>query len=375
MKTIYLALIALTIISCSKEQKNPAPQLAQSLPVLNVLASTATTYQEYPVAIEGAVNVEIRPQIDGRLEKIYIDEGAFVKKGQPLFKIDEQPFRQQYNNALANFHAAEASLLNAKLEVEKLTPLVQNKVVSDYQLQSAKNSVQIVTSNLQQARALLSYARINLDYTLIKAPVEGYVARLPKKPGSLVSVSDPEALTSLSDVHDVRVYFSLAETNFIEFKSQYKGNTIAEKIKNLPPVSLILSDNSVFTEKGKIDMVDGQFDENTGAITLRATFPNNAGLLRSGNTGKIQLGLIHSNTILIPQQSTIEVQDKLYVFVLDKHNKVSKQVIGISGTSGNDYLVSSGIKPGDRIVSKGFENLQDGNVVNPQNEIKTIAQN
>jgi len=318
--------------------------------------------------------VEIRPQVAGNLEKVFVDEGAFVSKGQLLFKINEQPFREQLNNALASLHAAEAAVINAQLEVDKLTPLVQNKVVSDYQLKAAKAGYKIAVANVNQAKAMVGSAEINLGYTSIKAPVSGYLGRLPKKQGSLVGPADVEALTQLSDVHEVHVYFSLGESDFIAFKSQHAGNSINEKINNLPPVTLVLADNSDYSEKGRIDMVDGQFDKNTGAITLRASFPNAKGLLRSGNTGKIKLDMKHSDALLIPQEATMEVQDKIYVFTVDKTNKVSKQPIVVAGKSGTDYLVTNGIKSGDRIVFKGFENLQEGTVINPEKAKKAIAQ-
>jgi membrane fusion protein (multidrug efflux system) len=369
MKIILAAALILgAMLSCSPDntarQALAAP--APALPVVTIASTTAVTDQEYPAALQGTVDIEIRPQVNGNLEKIFVDEGALVTKGQPLFKINEQPYREQLNNALASFHAAEASLINTQLEIDKLTPLVQNKVVSDYQLKTAKASHKIAQANLEQAKAMVGTARINLGYTTIKAPVSGYIGRLPKKQGSLISVTDVDPLTKLSDVHEVYAYFSLGETDFINFKAQYSGSTIDDKIKHLAPVTLVLADESDYTVTGKIDMVDGQFDKNTGAITLRAKFANAQGLLRSGNTGKIRLSLPHKNAILIPQEATVEVQDKVFVYAVDGSNKVTKQPITIIGKSGTDYLVSNGVKAGDRIVFRGFDNLQDGTVIAPE---------
>ena len=374
MKKLIFTLFALAFIYSCADNKTPLQvAAAPSLPVITINSATANTEAEYPAALQGTVDVEIRPQVNGNLERVFVDEGAFVNKGQPLFKINEQPYREQLNNALASQHSAEAALINAQLEIDKLTPLVQNKVVSDYQLKSAKAAHRIASANLDQAKAMVGSAKINLGYTLITAPVSGYIGRLPKKQGSLVSASDLEALTKLSDVHEVYAYFSLGESDFINFKAQYSGNTINDKIKKLPPVSLILADNNAYAQMGHIDMVDGQFDKNTGAITLRATFANPQGLLRSGNTGKIKLSLPHENAILVPQEATVEVQDKIFVFTVDKSNKVSKTPITVSGKTGGDYLVLSGIKAGDRIVFKGFENLQDGIVINPETAKPALA--
>ena len=373
-KITLIGIVALFVISCN--DKNAAPPVAEAplLPVLSIKSSDALTDAEYPAALQGAVDVEIRPQVSGNLEKIYVDEGAYVSKGQTLFKINERPFREQLNNALANLHAAEAAYLNAQLEVDKLTPLVQNKVVSDYQLKTAKASQKIAVANIEQAKAMVGSARINLGYTNVTAPVSGYIGRLPKKQGSLVSATDIEPLTNLSDVHEVYAYFSLGETDFIKFKSAYAGNTLGDKIKHLPPVTLILADNSDYPQLGKIDMVDGQFDKNTGAITVRATFPNKNGTLRSGNTGKIRLGVQHDNAILIPQSATIEMQDKVFVFTVNKENKVNKMPITISGKSGTNYLITDGVKSGDQIVLSGIDKLQEGQAIQPEKSKAPIAQ-
>lgn len=374
MKTITsLSILALFLISCTDKSASAPVPVSPTLPVLNIAYSTATTATEYPVAIQGKTDVEIRAQVSGTLDQIFIDEGAYVKKGQPLFKINDNSYRQEYNNAQASLNAAEAAAINAQMEVDKLTPLVQNKVVSAYQLKTAQSNLSIAKANVARSNAILANARINLDYTLIKAPVNGYIGRFPRRQGSLISPLDPEALTRLSDTKDVYAYFSLGENDFISFKSLTEGKTITDKLKNLPPVALVLSDNSVYSESGKIDMVDGQFDKTTGAITLRAKFPNTNGLLKSGNTGKVKISMEHQNTIVIPQEATIEIQDKLFVFLLNKENAATRQPIVISGKSGTNYLVKEGIKIGDRIVLKGFESLPDGATIIPENPTKPVA--
>ncbi len=373
-KITLISILALFVISCKDKNAAPPATAAPSLPVMNISTQEATTENEYPASLQGAVDVEIRPQVSGNLERIYVDEGAYVTKGQTLFKINERPFREQLNNALANLHAAEAAYLNAQLEVDKLTPLVHNKVVSDYQLKTAKATQKIAAANIEQAKAMVGSARINLGYTNVTAPVSGYIGRLPKKQGSLVAATDVEPLTNLSDVHEVYAYFSLGETDFIKFKSAYSGNTLGDKIKKLPPVTLVLADNSAYPQSGKIDMVDGQFDKNTGAITVRATFPNKNGTLRSGNTGKIRLGVQHDDAILIPQSATIEMQDKVFVFTVNKQNKVNKMSINISGKSGTNYLIKDGIKSGDQIVLSGIDKLQEGQLIQPEKPKAQIAQ-
>lgn len=375
MKSIYLALLVFALYGCSSAPQAVVAPPPPSLPVSAIITKTDTTYQEYPASIEGTVNVEIRPQVSGALEKVFVDEGALVSAGQPLFKINDQPYRAALNNAEASLHATEGTMLNAQLEIDKLTPLVQNKVVSEYQLKTAKTAFLVAKSTMEQAKANVSTARINLGYTLIKAPVKGYIGRLIKKQGSLVAPADVEALTLLSDVHNVHVYFSLSEKDFVNFKEQYAGKTLNDKLKRIPAVALLLADNSRYSSSGKIDMIDGQFDKNTGAITLRASFPNTLGLLRSGNTGKIRLSLQHKNALILPQSATLELQDKVFVFALTDSNKVKKQPITIIGKSGTNYLVKDGVKAGDQIVLSGFDHLQDGEVIHPEKATNKIVQN
>ncbi|MBP1223199.1 membrane fusion protein (multidrug efflux system) [Flavobacterium sp. 1355] len=376
MKNVIITsfILALVLSSCADKSQAPAAAPAPVLPVMAITSENTTTDNEYPASIQGTVDVEIRPQVSGNLDRVLVDEGAYVSKGQSLFKINERPFREQLNNALASLHAAEAALINSQLEVDKLTPLVQNKVVSDYQLKTAKASQKIAAANIEQAKAMVASARINLGYTNVTAPVSGYIGRLPKKQGSLVSATDVEPLTTLSDVHEVYAYFSLGETDFINFKSQYAGNSIGDKIKKLPPVSLILADNNAYPQTGRIDMVDGQFDKTTGAITLRATFPNANGTLRSGNTGRIRLGLEHDDAILVPQSATIEMQDKVFVFTVSKDNKVTKMPITVIGKSGTNYLIKDGVKSGDQIVLSGIDKLQEGQVIQPEKGAAKVAQ-
>jgi membrane fusion protein (multidrug efflux system) len=364
--TLSIFILAIFIAGCSGDQPALPPPTPQALQVISLTGNSQTTYTEYPASIQGTIDLEIRPQVSGILDKILVSEGAAVQKGQPLFKIDERPFREALNNAKAQLHAAQAAVNNAQIEVDKLTPLVKNKVVSDFQLKTATSGYQSALASVEQAKAGVAAANINLGYTLIKAPVSGYVGRLPKKQGSIVSPTDPMALTQLSDAHEVHVYFSLGEDDFASFNNKYPGNTVAERLKKLPGVSLVLADNNLYGKEGKVDMIDGQFDKQTGSISLRATFPNQQGLLRSGNTGKIRLSLEHNNAIAIPQSSTVEVQDKIFVFLVDSKNKVARTPITVSGISGTNYLVEEGLKTGDRIVFDGIDKLKDGDTIKPE---------
>lgn len=365
VKSLYF-LSAIFLYSCTTGTSKPVPPPPASLPVMTISSGEETVYQEYPATIEASANIEIRPQVEGILDRIFVDEGAKVKKGQALFKINDRPYQEQLNQAKANLLSARAALENAALEVEKKTRLVNNKVLTDFQLKTAISTRNAAEANVQLSISAIESAKINVGYTLIRATSDGFIGRLQKKQGSLVSPSDAQPLTALSDVQDLHVYFSLGENDFIAFKNNTAGSNLQQKLNNLPPINLVLSDQSIYDHTGKIDMVDGQFDKNTGAITLRATFKNPEGVLRNGNTGRVRLQKKYDNTLLVPQMATLEMQDKIFVYTVSKENKVVQQPITVIGKSGANYLVSNGLKEGDRIVYKGIDLLQDGQLITPQ---------
>ena len=367
---VLIAAIHLTLIftACksSTDQAGGFQMPPEQLPVITVSSFPATTYQEYTASLQGRKDIEIRPQVDGYIDRIYVDEGARVRRGQPLFHVNDRPYREQLNNAKASLAAAKANLANAQINVSKLTPLVQNNVISDVQLKTAQAAYTAAEANVAQAEAVVQSAQISLGYALIKAPADGYIGKIPLKTGSLVGTTTAEPLTILSETKEVHAYFSLTENDFIQFKNQFPGNTIEEKIKQMPPVELVLADNSIYPEKGKVEVAEGQFDRTTGTINFRATFPNATGILRSGNTGKIRIAKNLTNTIIIPQEATYELQDKVFVFAVGDSNKVTSKPLSVTATSGNYYLVQGGVSQGEKIVYTGLDRLRDGAVIIPQ---------
>lgn len=368
---IALLFVAVALYSCTSSAGSESAQQAPpppALPVLSLTPTQATTFQEFSATLEGKLNVEIRAQVDGYLDKIYVEEGAYVTQGQPLFKINDRPYSEQVNNAQANILAAKANMEKAAIEVNRLQPLVQNNVISDVQLKAAQAAYDAAKAQVTQANAASNNAGISLGYTLIKAPASGYIGRIPYKTGSLVGRSEPQPLTVLSDVKDIYAYFSMSESDFLQFTNNAPGKTVTEKLRSLPPVELQLADKSIYPAKGKIELMEGQFDKNMGTISFRATFPNEAGLLRSGNTGKILIPHTTSGntTVAIPQTATYELQDKVYVFVVGDSNKVASKPIAIAGHTTAYYLVDKGFQPGTKIVFAGMDRLQDGAVIQPQ---------
>jgi membrane fusion protein (multidrug efflux system) len=365
---LYTLMVMAVLSGCasSSARSDGAAPPPAALPVFKAAAVPATTYREYTAALEGRVNVEVRAQVDGYLDKIFVDEGAYVKAGQPLFRINERPYREQLSNANASLAAAQANEEKAAVEVSRLTPLVDNNVVSDVQLKTAKAALLAAKANVAQSQAMVSSARINLGYTVITAAVNGYIGRIPYKIGSLVGRSETQPLTILSDVQEVYAYFSMSEVDFMQFKDKVKGNTIADKVKQLPPVELVMPDNSIYPEKGRIETMEGQFDKTMGAVSFRAVFPNPNGLLRSGNTGKVKLSEFFPAALVIPQEATFELQDKIFIFTVGDSNKVVSKPIKVSGKHNAYYFVEKGVAPGENIVYTGLDRLRDGVAIQPQ---------
>ncbi|WP_440133790.1 efflux RND transporter periplasmic adaptor subunit [Chitinophaga sancti] len=336
------------------EKYEPAPTPA--LPVLRIDTTTARTIRDYAAQLEGKENVDVRSQVDGYLDKVLVEEGSYVRAGQPLFKINDRTYQAQLEKDIASLRAAQSAEANAVLEVEKIRPLSDNKVVSDIQLKTALTSLQAAKANVEQAKAAVAASRVNLGFTLIKAPVSGYIGRIPRRTGNLISSSDATALTTLSDISKIYAYFSMSENDFIAFSKQ---------LKNLPSVDLILSNGDTYAHQGKIEMIDGQFNKSTAAISIRATFPNPEGLLRSGNTGRVRVNQLVPHIMLVPQAATMEMQDKRFVYKLDSGNVAKRQEILTTGSTGKYFIVTDGLHRGDHILSTGVETITEGTTIQP----------
>lgn len=365
-----------TLTSCfegnTKENENLNKPLA--LPVFTVDTSDATTIKNYLGTIEGKVNVEIRPQAEGILQEIYVDEGSFVEKGQKLFKIDASAYQEVLNNAIATQNVAKAKLQNAQLEVERLEPLVANDVISEVRLRSAKSDYDVAKASLDQATAAVRSAQINTGFTVITAPVSGYIGRIPKRVGNLVSKGDKDPLTVLSDVEEVYVYFSMHESDFLYFsklkakEDSLRGIRSSENSLNFPDAVLVLADGEEYSEKGQVDAINGQVDRTTGAVSLRASFRNVGNILRTGSTGTLKISEVKKSVIQIPQVATSDLQDKTFVYVLNDNNQVERRAITIGGKSKDNYIVSNGLEVGERILLSGLDKITDGSTVIPINQ-------
>ena len=363
----FLSTLPFLISSCgNKKTPDQNNNQVKSFSVLTIVPQKTTLNVDYPATIEGQQNIEIRPKVDGFIQKIYIDEGATVKKGQLLFTISAPQYEQGVRTARANIQIAQADVKSAEMNVEKVKPLVEKNIISKYELESAQYILQAKQAALAQANATLANANINIGYTSITSPVNGIVGTIPFKIGSLVSSTTAQPLTTVSNVGNIYAYFSINEKDAFSFEKDY-GSGGKSGLESLPQVSLILSDGNIFPEKGRIETTSGMINSETGSSTLRATFPNPGSIVRSGSSGSVRIPLSLDSAILVPQKATYEIQGKTFVYVVSDSGTVNSVPIIVGNNSnGKSYVVKDGLKPGDKIVIDGIANLRDGLMIKPQ---------
>ena len=347
------ALLLLTGCKGKKEEKEEAAVYPITSPVK---MDTAIT-KEYVAQIQSAKNSEIRAQEKGFLEKIYVDEGQYVHAGQTLFRIMPQIYQ-------AELMKAQAEMEQAKIELQNSSTLASNNIVS-------KNERAMAKAKLDAASAEARLAQIHLNFTNVKAPFSGYINRIPLKLGSLVDEGD--LLTSLSDNTGIYAYFNVSEPEYINYQTHS-----AERGNN--QVSLIMANGEPLPDKGFIQNIEGEFDNETGNIAFRAKFPNPNQLLRNGETGKVQMTLPLKNALIIPQKATYEIQDQTYVFVVDKNGKVSSKNIKIAYELPDMYIISEGINENDRFLLEGVQKVKDDQKVqtrfqDPKKVLKSLKLN
>ncbi|MGU9939665.1 efflux RND transporter periplasmic adaptor subunit [Empedobacter brevis] len=353
--------------SCSNSNQEVAQKNEiQEVEVLTLQPTETVIDQIYPANLQGKENIQLRPQISGYIDKIYVDEGAYVQAGKPLFRINASVYREQRNTAAASLAMARSQLASAQLELDKYKVLTSNNVVADFQYQKVKTNFENARAAVKQQQTLVAAADVNLGFSVVKAPVSGFIGRIPNRLGALVGPSDTEPLTTLSKVNEIYAYFSLPENEILKINASRPGATLLEKLKSFQEISLLLADGSLYNHIGKIDMMDGQFDASTGSVMIRASFPNPEFLLRTGNTGKIVLKTVERNVYKIPLLATYEVQDKLFVGVLDKMDKMVRFPLTDFVKSGNYYIVKSGFKTGDRIIANELALIQENSTVKPK---------
>lgn len=362
-KTALWALAALLFASCGQKSQNIG-EAGNDYAVVTLQPKDVELNTAYPATIKGMQDIEIRPKVSGYLTQLLVDEGATVRKGQPLFKIDDVQYRAAVNQAIASVNVVKANINTQKLTVENKKMLHAKQIISDYDLQTAINQLASLEAQLQQAEAALQSARDNLRYCTVTSPGDGVVGVIPYRVGSLVSASSAQPLTTVSSINEMYVYFSMTEKQLLALTREQGG--LNEAMKNMPPVTLVLSDGTTYSETGKVSTISGVIDPQTGAVQMRATFNNAQHVLRSGGTGSVLMPNNQKGAIVIPQKATYEIQNKKFVYVVDSKNKVqSREIEVLVQNDGQNYVVSSGLKVGERIVVDGVNKLKNGMDIKP----------
>ncbi len=357
-RKLFLPAIAFAAIfsGCNDRQ---AQEETREMPVLSVsLTDTVSINESFSATIEGRQDVAVYPQLSGKLTRICVREGQTVSKGELLFVIDQVPYQAALQMATANVHAAESQVATARLELDSKQALFDGKVISDYELQTAKNALAVSEATLEQAKASQLEAGNNLSYTEIRSPVNGVVGTLPYRVGALVSPQIAQPLTSVSDNAEMYVYFSISEKQLQGLMRRYGSKD--KVVKSMPSVGLILSDGQMYGQSGCVETISGVVNPQTGAVQIKCVFDNPDRLLFSGSIGNISLPHTEHNVIVIPKNATYEIQDKVYAYRVTDGIAESVEIKVAPVNDGNYYIVRSGLNDGDVIVSEGVGSLQDG---------------
>lgn len=332
---------------------------AGEYPVMTVMTSSVPVENRYPATLKGKLDVEIRPQVSGQIVRLAVDEGASVRRGQTLFVIDQVQFQEQVNAARAAVRVAETSVATAQLTVDNNRLLADKNVIGAYAMQTSENALATAQAQLAQAKAQLVSAQKNLSFTNISSPTDGIVGSIPFRVGSLVSPSMAQPLTTVSDISEMYAYISLTERQLLALS--HDGASVNDAIGKMPPVSLELLDGSLYPEKGTVSTISGVINPTTGSVDVRVLFPNPARTLLSGSSGTVIIPTVIANGILIPQSAVYQIQERSFVYTVDASNVAhSVEVTITDANDGKNYVVSSGLKAGDVIVTDGLITLKDG---------------
>ncbi|MEN0055403.1 MAG: efflux RND transporter periplasmic adaptor subunit [Mucilaginibacter sp.] len=362
-KGIFYALaiaMGFSIAGCvSKASDNSSQEEPLQLPVVTLNTRDTVVSTAYVADIQAIKNIEIRTRVRGFLEKIYVDEGQQVKKGQLLFKLNDEEFKNMLSKARAALSNATADAKATALEVDRVKLLVSKKVISASELEVAEAKLHADKATIEEAQTAVQSAEAHMAYTSIHAPFDGIINRIPLKAGSLID--EGMLLTNLSDISSMYAYFSFPENEYLKYERTKKAaDDSASKVK------LVLADGSNYPYTGNIETVEGEIEQSTGSIDFRARFPNPQKLLRHGATGKIFLTNRADNVVLVPQQAVFDIQDKSYVYLVDGQNKLHMKAFTPLLRLSHSYIVKDGLKAGDKILYEGVQNARDGMVIKPE---------
>lgn len=352
-KSLLCCTLAALLYACGND-KESATQTAQEVVTIKATTQDTTVEVQYVADIHAQTYVEIRARQGGMLEAILVDEGQSVRAGQPLFRLTSTELEAEVASAKAAVHLAQAELKKAKLELQRVKGLVDNKVVVATELELADAEVQINKAKLEDAQAALKTAEAQLSYTTIKAPFSGKINRFALKMGAMVQAG--ELITTLSDASSIFAYFNISEKEYLKNRENKTsgGPVLPRKVR------LLLADGSLYPQEGAVEISESEFDENTGALALRARFPNPDGLLKHRSTGQVRLQLDQKNVFLIPQTAVQELQDKYFVYVVPANQLLEMRTFKPVARVGTFYVVAEGIVPGEILVAEGLQSLREG---------------
>lgn len=366
-KLMTIAALAAMLVSCGGGKQGKPDFSDNEYAVRTIGSSSADLQTNYPATIKGQQDVEIRPKVSGFITKINVREGQSVSAGQVLFEIDNVTYKAQVNQAQAALTAAKSQLSTAKLACENAEKLFANNVIGQYELDASRNTYESAKANVGQAEAALAAAKEALSFCFVAAPTSGVVGSLPYKVGALVSASSMEALTTISNNSGLEVYFSMTEKEILSMTKA--SGSLQSAINAMPMLKLQMVDGTVYAHEGKVVKASGVIDPATGSVSLIAQFPNPEHLLKAGSSGYIIMPHKATDAVIIPQSCVADVLNKHFVYVVGKDNKVKYTEITVDpNDDGQNYIVLTGLKKGERIVVDGITSLQDGMEIKPISE-------
>ena len=360
--TTFVAFAALFFVSCGGNESQQ--EEAGVYPVVEVENRDILAYQTYPTSIQGINNNDIRAKIQGYISEVLVDDGQHVSKGQMMFRLETNVLSQNASAAQSGVAAAQARVEAAQVEMNKLQPLVDQNIVSPVLLETARVNLLQAQSEFEQAKANHRSVTANVDYSVIRAPMDGVVGKINLRTGALVGPTDPTPITTVSDVRELYAYYSMNESEYLDFLYETAGNSTQEKLDNVPLVELVMANGRIYEEKGKISTVTEQINPQTGSIQFRVSFPNKQGILTNGNSGTIRIPKTYKNVLVIPETGIFEQQGKVYTYTVQDDTVKLAEITELDRIN-NLVLVKSGLKQGDIVVARGVGSLRSNTVILP----------
>lgn len=363
---IIAAALLLSLVGCKPSGDGQKPEHRYS--TMQIVRRPVELSESYTASIRGRQDIDIYPQVTGKIARLCVKEGQRVKQGETLFVIDQVPYRAALQRAVADVHAAEAQVGTARLDFESKQVLLREEVISEYELSMARNALAGAEASLEQARAQETDARNSLSYTEVKSPSDGTVGTLPFRAGALVGPSMARPLTTVSDNAEMYVYFSMTENRLRSLVRNY--GSPEEAIERMPPIVLMLGDGTTYASTGRIETISGIVSEQTGTVQIRAVFPNEKRLLWSGGNGNVVIARSEADALVVPQTATTEMQDKIFVYKAEGGKAVATEISVERLGDGKEYIVRSGLKEGDRIITEGVGMLRDGMAIETKEAVQ-----